>query len=104
MYSSPTNDCLKRSDGGGIRGYFSLLILKLLLEEIKEAEYNAEQMLEREQAGGENSRQGFEGHWQQHTSADTVNPGSTSTNRRFRIENANLCHYFDHIGGVSAGG
>ncbi len=65
------------TDGGGIRGYSSLLILKQLMDEIAECE----RRLQRE-----------------------LGPVPGSTRTEFNEDDLLPCHYFDYIYGTSTGG
>ena len=77
-------------DGGGIRGYLELLVLKTLMEYVGEAEEELDSEARHSyhpESGPENVRQALS------------NGGQIDPARRYLP-----CHYFDYIGGSSTGG
>lgn len=74
-------------DGGGVRGYSSLLILKYLMEEIKRIEQEEDPLA--------TSSAYYE--WQGSASPEA---GSSSSAAGVFLP----CHYFDYMAGTSTGG
>ncbi|KAL8331020.1 hypothetical protein RB593_001801 [Gaeumannomyces tritici] len=83
---------------GGIRGYYSLLHLKMLMEYIK---YEERRQAEAKNIGNQ-PRPGSSSfhpcHEPDHVSHITVSPDNASSTTHFLP-----CHYFDYVGGTSTG-
>ncbi|KAK8206056.1 acyl transferase/acyl hydrolase/lysophospholipase [Phyllosticta capitalensis] len=85
----PWDPCILTLDGGGIRGYSSLLIVQQLMHEIAKWETK----LEMEEAAADAERRGLGG-----TSTPPYEP------RMFNENELLPCHYFDFMYGTSTGG
>lgn len=84
-------------DGGGIRGYSSLLVLQALMKEIVEVEKALEPTITSSaQAALVRSRR-----------VDPIQPGTPDAEKVTEVVNNDRflpCHYFDFIAGASTGG
>jgi len=106
--------CILTLDGGGIRGYSSLLILKALMHEVWLWEERLRQEDEAEGEGEDTGRQArSSGHAVSQSADDQPAPGTLhldrkateGTKRRAYVEKELLpCHYFDFMYGTSTGG
>lgn len=81
------------SDGGGVRGYASLLILKQIMIKIQELEYSTEH-------GSHSVEYSRSYPWSSHDNAESNGPVSHTES----LDDFLPCHYFDYIAGTSTGG
>ena len=96
------------ADGGGIRGFSSLLILRRLMEYIEEMEVNGYGGAE---TGADTQWKAADSSYHPHpwedpaTEAGDTCGSSAAGKQTVTITSRYLpCHYFDYVGGTSTGG
>lgn len=81
------------ADGGGVRGYSSLLIIKAIMLKIREVERSSGDCL-----GSSSSAYPWIG------LGNEDNPTDDNRENSDRVDDFLPCHYFDYIAGTSTGG